>query len=50
MGVIDQYGKFHLSDTNMLIITDTDIIKFSSNRYHYEENEFTNTDTDIKNG
>ena len=47
--VIDRYGNFHLTDTDMLIIANADIIQYPSNRYRCEENEFTDTDTDLKN-
>ena len=39
--VKDQYGNFHLSDTgiDMLMITNTDMIQFTSNRYRYKANK-----------
>ena len=40
---IDQYGHLTVTDTD----ADTDII-FSKIRYWYEENEFTDNDTDFK--
>ena len=54
--MIEGYGIIHLTDTDtiMLIITnadaDTDIIQYPSNwyRYQYEENEFTDNDTNFK--